>query len=440
MRTPSDLIHRHIEDVALERIKDTPVLLLEGPRTVGKSTLLRTLAEHTGGRLVDLDDLDTRTAAIRDPATIIGGPKPLLIDEYQHAPMLLDAIKAQLNRDGNPGQFILTGSARHESLPRTAQALTGRLQRLPVLPLAQAELDRTRPRLLERALTLPHTLVTPAQSSTSREEYIQRVVRGGLPLALASRTDHARHVWIDDYVKLTLERDVQELSRLRQARVLPDLLARLAGQTPGVLNATSLAGPVGIDEKTARDYIRLLEAVFLVHLLPAWDRTLTKRTTVRPKIHLVDTAVASRLLRLTAEKLARREAAAMREFGHLLETFVVNELLREASWSGPVADAGHWRTKDGYEVDLVIEADDGGVVGFEIKSAAQAAGNDFRGLERLRDLLGSAFVAGFVLYTGVRSYTYGDRLHVLPIDRLWTREEVSSTQPDKLAEDLVREG
>ena len=141
MTESHDLVPRRILEVALERHRESPALLLEGPRAVGKSTLLRQLAARVGGRILDLDDLDTRDAVSRDPATMVDGGQVVLIDEYQHARVVLDAIKARLNTSGRPGQFILTGSARHEALPRAAQALTGRLQRLPVLPLAQSEID-----------------------------------------------------------------------------------------------------------------------------------------------------------------------------------------------------------------------------------------------------------------------------------------------------------
>ena len=419
MSTPDGLVKRRILDVALERVQESPVVLLEGPRAVGKSTLLQQIADRFGGRVLDLDDVDTREAVAQDPTTMLGDPGPVLIDEYQHAPIVLDVIKTRMNTSSRPGQFILTGSARHESLPRAAQALTGRLQRLLVLPLAQSEINGTQPGLLARLLTAPDSAVHPTPSSTTREEYIERIARGGFPLALAAATDPARSRWIDNYVRLTLERDVQELSRIRQARTLPIVLERSAGQTAQVLNAAQLAHDAGIDEKTARDYLRLLEAVFLIQLVAPWDRTLTKRTSARPKVHMVDTAVSSRLLRLTPAKLARRDPAALTEFGHLLETFVVQELLKEVSWTDGIAGFGHWRTRDDLEADLVIEADDGRVVAFEIKAAARISGADFRGLRHLRDLLGDTFVAGVALYTGARSYTYEDRLHVMPVDKLW---------------------
>ena len=188
----SRLIPRRIYDIALERQRESPVVLLEGSRVVGKSRLLRQLTDHLGGQLLDLDDLDTRAAVTRDPATMIAGDGPVLIDEYQHAPVVLDAIKAQLNISSRPGHFILTGSAHHESLPRAAQALTGRLQRLPILPLAQSELTGTRPDLVRQLIDASSHARAVPPSTTSREDYVNLVVRGGFHIALAAPSDRAR--------------------------------------------------------------------------------------------------------------------------------------------------------------------------------------------------------------------------------------------------------
>lgn len=430
MAPHQDLIERRIVEVALARLAEEPVILLEGPRTVGKSTTLRELAERLGGEILDLDDPATRDAMLADPATMIEGSNLVCIDEYQHAPSVLDAIKARLNRSTRPGQFLLTGSARHESLPAAAQALTGRLHRMTVRPLAQAELEGTRPDFLNQVLSSPAQAGTGGASTTARHDYLERLTRGGLPLALARRNESTRHRWFDDYVRLTLERDVRELSKVRQARALPVLLERLAGQTGQVLNATAAANAAGIDPHTARDYIRLLESVFLIQLLPAWGTTLTSRSANAPKVHVLDSGVAARLLRLTPDKLARRDPTSLTQLGHLLETFVVAELLKEASWMDGIAGVGHWRTYDGVEVDLVVERDDGAIAAFEVKAASRVPGDGFRGLRKLRDALGDAFLAGVVLYTGTRGYDYEDRLHVVPIDRLWTAGEPSRRSQD----------
>jgi predicted AAA+ superfamily ATPase len=414
------LVPRRLAEIVAGRMTEAPVVLLQGPRAVGKSTLLRGLAVALGADVVDLDDVAVRDAVAADPGLFVGGAGPVCIDEYQHVPLVLDAIKAELNRDGRPGRFVLTGSARHEALPRAAQSLTGRLHRLTVYPLSQGELRGVREHLLEDLFIDSAAVVTAAgPSRTTREEYIDSVTVGGFPSALARDSLASRNRWFDDYVSLSVERDVLELSKIRQAAALPVLLERLASQTGQVLNITRAAASVRLDERTANSYVRLLEAVFLLYRLPAWGTTLTKRSTASPKIHILDSGVAARLLRLTPEKLAARSPTALTEFGHLLETFVVTEILKQASWTDWVSGVGHWRTNEGQEVDLVVERDDGAMVAFEVKAAGRVPGDDLAPLRRLRDAAGSAFVAGVALYLGARSYTYEDRLHVMPVDAIW---------------------
>lgn len=419
MPTPvTGIVTRRVEALIASRLPDEQVILLEGPRSVGKSTLLRSVAAAHQVRVLDLDDLATRDAAAADPALFVAGPSPVCLDEYQHAPAVLDAVKAELNRDGRPGRFLLTGSTRHAALPTVAQALTGRLHRIPVLPLSQGEIAGVHERFLADLVNGKGGL-SQERSTTSREDYIDRVLAGGFPLAL-QRGQAARNRWFDDYTRLTLERDVRDLSHLRQGAMLPALANKLAGQTAQVLNITAAAGGVGLDRATADSYVRLLEAVFLLYRLPAWGTTLRARSSTSPKIHVVDSGVAARLLRLTPAKLSERTPAALTEFGHLLGTFVVGELLKQASWLDDVAVTGHWRTHDNDEVDLVVERDDGAVVAFEVKAASRVPGEDFRGLRKLREATKDSFLAGVVLYLGERSYTFEDRLHVIPVDRLWT--------------------
>lgn len=414
------LVTRRLGAVALSRIKDEPVVLLQGARTVGKSTLLRWIAQALGAEMLDLDDLAARAATLADPQTLVAREGVVCIDEYQHVPEVLDVIKAELNRDDRPGRFVLTGSTRHEALPPAAQALTGRLHRLPVYPLSQGEIDQVDEPFLTLLMEdrVDELLRRPGQ--TTRAEYIERIVAGGLPAALRRAPGSARGRWFDDYLRLTLERDVRELARLEQGALLPRLLERLAGQTGQVLNIAKAAAPLQITERTADNYVRLLEAVFLVHRLPAWGTTLTSRSAARPKVHMVDSGVAARLLRLTPEKLSLREPSALTELGHLLETFVVGELMKQASWLDGIAGVGHWRTRDGDEVDVVIERDDGAVLAFEVKAAHRVADRDLRPMRKLQSALGSTFAHGVILYLGSHSYRADDRLLVLPVDALWT--------------------
>jgi uncharacterized protein len=412
-------VDRRLDEVVRRRMEVEPVVVLEGPRAVGKSTLLQALAAARDRETVDLDDLATRDAARIDPALFVRGEAPVLIDEFQHVPELLDAIKAELNRDGAPGRFVLTGSTRYATLPIAAQALTGRAHRIDVLPLSQGEIGEVREDFAEMLLSDPASLAGPDLPAIAREEYIGRVVTGGFPPALRRSTPADRARWFDDYVNLVIERDVLELSRVRQRRQLPLLLRQLASQTAQVLNIAKAAATIGLEKSTAENYTKLLEAVFLVHQLPAWGTTLGSRVTAAPKIHIVDSGLAARLLRLTERKLGAASASALTEFGHLLETFVVGEVCKQLDWLDAPVEHGHWRTRDSGEIDLVVERDDGGVVALEVKAASRVASGELRSLLKLRRKLGSQFVGGVVLYTGERAYTNSDGITVLPISRLW---------------------
>jgi len=398
---------------------DDPVVLLEGPRSVGKSTLLRQIAEVRDGRILDLDDSATLNAVQTDPATMLAGDQLVCIDEYQRAPIVLDVIKAELNKQTVPGRFVLTGSAQYQALPGSSQALTGRLDRLPVLPLSQGEINDVHETWLEDLFDDPTSSLSAEVSTTTRAEYIERMVTGGFPLALAASSPTARNRWLDNYLSLTLSRDVRELSEIRHGALLPDLLQRLAGQTAQVLNIHNAAAAIGLEPNAAARYIALLEHVFLLYRLPAWGTTLNARSGKSPKVHVLDSAVAARLMRLTPAKLDRREAAALTEFGHLLETFVIGELRKQASWIDGVHPPGHWRTHDAAGVDFIVERDDGRVVAIEVKASTLIQPSDFRALELLRAKLGSTFTAGVVLYPGTQSFQAGDRILALPIDKLW---------------------
>lgn len=214
---------------------------------------------------------------------------------------------------------------------------------------------------------------------------------------------------------------------MRQRQSLADLLTRLASQTGQLLNISKAAEAVGVERKTAEAHLRLLEDLFLVVRLPGWGKTLRSRVSVRPKVHLVDSGLAARLLRLTPTKLATLDPAALTDFGNLLETFVVGELRKQASWLDEPVTLGHWRTSDGTEVDLVAEFDDGQVLAFEVKANQRATGTDISGLQQLREALGPRFRAGIVLTTGQRTYTHSDRIHIMPIDRLW---QTNDPDPD----------
>lgn len=394
------------------------MLALQGARSVGKSTVLSALAAGWERPIVDLDRPGQVDLVAASPEDFVEGSRPVFIDEYQRVPELLQAIKAELNRDGSVGQFVLTGSTRFESLPRSTQALTGRLAFLDILPLSQGEIDGVREDFLDVVLGEPERLVHSRPSGTSRIEYIERVCRGGLPATLRLN-DRQRRRWFDAYVSQTLSSDIPELGNVRRLGSLAQLFERLASQTGQLLNVSAAAKAIELEARTADNYAQLLTDVFLIRRLPAWGRTLRARVGKTPKLHLVDSGLAAYMLRLTPAKLAQLDPASLTEFGHLLETFVAGEVLKQASWHDDVRDVAHWHTHDDHEVDVVIETYDGSVVGLEVKARSRPTTKDLTGLRLLRDLLGDQFRAGFVLTTGEHSGRIEDRIFTCPIDRMW---------------------
>lgn len=416
----TDILSRRAEAKLATLFREEAVIAIHGPRSVGKSTMLRRFAESHGTEVIDLDDLVVRDAVAANPSLVTRAPTPVCIDEYQHAPEVLDAIKARLNREGvRPGVAVLTGSTRQDAVPRTAQALTGRLHSFVILPLSQGEIAGVHEDLVASLRVDPDACTaTHPTSTTTRIDYAERIVAGGFPLALR-RSGSLRNRWFDDYVRASIDRDAAELERVGQRQALGELLSLLAYKSAQILNVANLTNDLQLNRKTVDGYLRLLEDLFLVFRLQGWGKTLRARATGSPKMHMVDSGLAARLLRIGPEKLIRLDPATLTEFGHLLETFVVGELLKQVSWLEEQPTVGHWRTSDGDEVDLVVEFDDGRVLAFEVKAAERISSKDFGGLKKLRDGLGDRFIAGVALGLGIRSYTHDDRLHVMPVDRLW---------------------
>jgi hypothetical protein len=414
------LADRRLVDVAEARFAEEPVLVLNGPRTVGKSTLLDQLAGRLGRPVIDCDDPATRSAVRADPGRFVESAEPVLIDEYQHVPELLDAIKAQLNRNLRPGRYVLAGSTRYAAIPAAAQALTGRVDIIPVLPLTQGEIDGIRETFVARLLDGGGVEASSGTVTATRDEYARRATSGGMPVALRRPPGRSRSRWFANYVDLVMDKDVMDISRVRQREMLPRLLGQLAARSGQVLNIASVAGAIGLERSTAENYVKLLEAVFLISRLPSWGTTLGSRIVKHPKVHVLDSGVMAWLLNLTAEKIALADPSTLTDYGHLLETFAVGEILKQVSWSDAPIAAGYFRTEAGDEVDLVLERDDGQVIAFEIKAGTRVGSEDLRGLRLLKDRLGSRLQEAITLYTGQYAYRHEDWAWVLPLSQLWT--------------------
>ncbi|MDY0067872.1 MAG: ATP-binding protein [Steroidobacteraceae bacterium] len=388
-------------------------MLIHGPRQSGKTTLARVLGEPRGYRYFSFDDDPIREAALRDPVGFVDSlPRRAILDEVQRVPQLFTALKAAVDRRRVAGRFILTGSANVLLVPALADSLAGRLGILRLHPFSQCELAGKRGRFLD-ALFAGRFRTAVAERLGAR--LAERIVAGGYPAALARRRPARRRAWYRDLVESQIQRDVRDLSRIRSFDVLPRLLTLAASQTARLLNISDLAGPFQLTRPTIHDHVVLLERIFLIERLPPWHRNRLSRMVKTPKLHMGDTGVACALLGVDAAGLQRDRAL----LGGMLETFVLQELEREASAKSEPLAFFHYRDRDDFEVDIVIERGVGSIAGVEVKAAATVTEADFRGLRKLQDAAGSDFAHGVVLYDGEACVPFGDRLHAVPLSALW---------------------
>jgi len=395
-----------------QALADTPAVLLHGPRQCGKTTLARQVCEPLGYGYLSFDDDALRAAAQADPVGLVADlPPRMVLDEVQRVPQIFTALKVAVDRDRAPGRFLLTGSANVLLLPRLADSLAGRIETQRLHPLAQCELAGYDSAFLQALFGASFGLQRHARLA---EELAERVAAGGFPAALARQAPRRRD-WYRAYVEALVQRDVTDMRRIGALDTLPRLLAAAAAQTARLVNVADLAGPFQVSRPTIRDYVTLLERVFLLEQLPPWHSNRLSRLVKTPKLHLCDTGLAAALLRLDAAALWRDRAL----LGQLLETFVLQELRRMASWQTEPITFHHFRDKDGVEVDLVLERGADEVAAVEVKAAATVTEADFRGLRKLQAAAGPRFRCGVVLYDGEHALRFGPGLHAVPIGALW---------------------
>jgi uncharacterized protein len=410
------LYRRHLAAVTEQLVSEEPVILIGGPRASGKTTLVRELARKKGVEVLDLSDDRELELARQDVAGYLAErPAPIIIDEYQRLPELLGAVKRAVDRDRRPGAFVLTGSTTGELLPRGTETLTGRVHRMVLWGLSHGEVLGRRESFIELAFAQPERLRRHRDAVTTRADYGRLVARGGFPAAVQREREVARRRWHRGYAESVIERDLAELVSLRQPAIFSQTLKSCAARTAQVTNLSDVANDLGAGRDAVRNYLELLERIFLVRRLPPLSGNLNARLSHHPKLHLTDSGLAVSLSGVDPEKLARTA-----EFGAFLETFVATELLKQLGWTASEVSLSYYRDRDGHEVDLVLERLDGQVVAIEVKSANFIEGKDVKNLRYLADRLGADFRHGFVLYTGASGTRLeDDRFSAIPISALW---------------------
>ena len=394
-------------------LRDTPVTCLLGPRQSGKTTLARTLEPRYD--YVTFDDEATLTFARSDPTGFVAAlPQRAILDEIQRVPELMRTLKLAVDRDRRPGRFVLTGSANLLLLPGLGASLAGRMEVLQLHPLTAAEQARAPGQFLAALLggrLKPAIATTAPQAPLALAE---RIVAGGFPEAMARSAPRAR-AWHREYLRSLLERDVRDVARIRDPATLARLLEMLALRTGELLNLSSLGNDLDLRRETVDHYLAVCERLYLVRRLAPWHRNQASRLIKSPKVHLLDSGLAATLTGLTAANWSTQRE----RFGHLLESFVVQQLMAQAGWTDPDLRFWHYRDKDQVEVDLVITRGRQ-TWGVEVKAAVTAKPSDGQGLRRLAEQCGADYQGGVMLYAGDSAFPLDSgRNLAMPLARLW---------------------
>lgn len=369
---------RAITPVLQERAAQYPVLTVTGPRQAGKTTVCRSAFPHLP--YANLERPDTREFAQADPQGFLAQyGQGVILDEVQRVPALLSWLQVRVDERPGPGQFVLTGSHNFGLMQAITQSLAGRTTLLHLLPMSVNELATAGVQLDTQAL----------------------ILRGGYPRIHAQGLDAT--VALADYFATYVERDLRQLAELRNLDVFRRFVRLAAGRVGQLLNLHSLAADVGVSSPTARAWMSLLEASYIVRLLPPWHANLGKRLIKAPKLYFCDVGLAAWLIGISdASQLTTHPLR-----GALFENLVVVEFVKHALNQGRLPRLHFYRDSQGLEVDLLVE--DGlppGQIGLvEIKSGQTYHGGFAQPMRKLSELLGAQVARRMVVYGGSECYT-----------------------------------
>ena len=360
-------ITRHMEKPVMELNEQYPVLLLTGPRQVGKTTMLEHLieVEGKGRKKVSLDDLTLRELAKTDPKMFFQlYQPPLLIDEVQYAPELFPYIKIMVDERHQPGDFWLTGSQLFKMMEGVQESLAGRVALLHLSPLSQSEIMKRPP---EPPFSLELPLLSERQNGRqmlNTPEVFQRIHQGGMP-ALVTGTYSNASIFYSSYIDTYMERDVRRLSNDIDSLKFLRFLRSVAARTSQQVNYKGIADDAEIDQTTAKNWLHFLEALGIIFLLEPYSNNVLKRTVSTPKLYFYDSGIVCYLTRWSSPETAMEGAMS----GALLENYTVAEIIKTYQNAGQEPFLYYYRDKDAREIDLILERD-GKLFPIEIKKMA----------------------------------------------------------------------
>lgn len=400
---------RYLDQKLRESLEESPVVLINGARQTGKSTLVQTLLNKTHVYYT-LDDYTILSAIKSDPYNFLVSQKtPIILDEIQRAPEAFIALKRIVDERRDPGRFVLTGSANILMLPKLADSLAGRMEILTLWPLSSAEIFEGSSLLVSDLLSGAFLEFVPPMLDDY--DHIQNILTGGYPEVVRRPTPSKRNNWFKGYIQTLLTRDVQDLSGIERIAQLPILLNILAARAGGLLNVSELSRSSQIPLTTLNRYLKIFEMLYLTVYLQPWHSNIGKRFVKSPKMYLSDVGLLSFLLGMSEEHILQRPDL----WGHIFENFIVMEFIKHQSWSNIRFNVYHYRTENNEEIDLIIETDQGNMLAIEVKASKTIDKRSLKAIKNLQAALPHKIIKGFVIYNGDKVIPLAQDIWALPL-------------------------
>jgi len=410
-------LDRRATSLVREYLSFSRVVILDGPRQSGKTTILRELATTLGFMFRSFDDHRELAVAVADPIAYLESfDGPIAIDEYQRAGnAFVLAIKLLVDRDPTPGRFLLAGSSNFLTSSQLNESLPGRVAIVPVRPLSRGEILGTHEGFVRAALH-DHDALVRRGDRLSRRDLAELVAVGGFPDSVRAPSTRSRRVFFSSYADTVISREaIDDAGSRRDPAILRRVFNVATTRTAQEFNLEALAADAGVVSETAAGHISVLSTLHQITIIPGWASTAATRAKRRQKIVSVDSGLATFILGHTFDTLADPRC---HEFGQLLETYVIGEILRQAGWEDR-CDVFHYRDRDQREVDLVLSSGSS-VVGIEVKASSTVDTRWGHHLSYLAERVGAKWRGGIVLYPGEHNVSIGPGIRAVPISALWT--------------------
>jgi predicted AAA+ superfamily ATPase len=401
------MIERKLLPIILEMLEVFRIVAINGPRQSGKTTLQKLISKQKNIKYYTFDNPDTFNTASNDPISFISfisKENNVAIDEVQMIPEIIPAIKISVDEQNRKGMFLLTGSSDMFKNSKIKESLAGRMASFNLFPLSYAEINGRNINIIDKLFSDSFNIFDVDFENIPNDDFTSAVLTGGYP-EVYNLPYRARKAWFEFYIKARISKDIANIESvdLNKLAYIDKLLKVLSAQIGCLVNYKNLSNSIDLADKTVAKYIQLLEALFIVKLIPAYANNQLKRVIKSPKIQFIDTGLASTLLNVDIEGAMTKQGEF---YGNLVESFVYSELIKHQSYSDTSINIYHYRDGDQKEVDFVLESTDGRVVAIEVKSGSNLKKPHFKGLITLAKTLKNKDFKGIILYGGNQILPY----------------------------------